>query len=75
MRKPREAPPPAQFIRSCSGTVARLRRTAKRTSGGLWLYRLCYGDVVGHQYWTVADLQAAGVQWLRRRPRGWRVGA
>jgi len=67
-RKPREAPPPGDYVRSTGGTPARLRRTSRTTSDGRWLYRLDFGSVVGSQEWTVADLEAAGVRWLRRRP-------
>jgi hypothetical protein len=69
-RKPREEPPPAPYIRSASGTPARLKRTSRTDpTGRLWLYRLDYGDVVGTQEWTLPQLLALdGVRWLKRCP-------
>lgn len=73
-RKPQEAPPPAPFVRSCSGTPARLRRTSRTdATGRLWLYRLDYGDVVGTRTWTLPELQALDLQWLKRRPRDLKI--
>lgn len=68
-RKPREAPPPAKYVRSVGGVPARVKKTSKTTDDGRWLYRLDYGNVVGTQLWTLSELEASGVKWLKIKPR------
>lgn len=69
-RKPREAPPPAPYLRSPNGVPARLKRTSRTTIDGRWLYRLDYGNVIGTQEWTLEQLVAMpGVRWMQRRPK------
>lgn len=73
LRKPREEPPPAPYLRSCNGTPARVRKTSRvDITGRLWLYRLDYGDVVGSQEWTMPQLlqlaDEGKLRWLQRCP-------
>lgn len=70
--KPRERRAPGRWIRSRSGCLARLVRT-KLTRDGRWLYRLRFqGGATGPAQWTLDDLEAQRVRWLRRRPAAWR---
>ena len=71
-QKTRRATPPAEWVRSPSGTVAQVTRVTKRDAHGRRLYRLRYEEGVrGSKTWTVEELVAAAGRWLKRKPRGW----
>lgn len=72
MRKQREAPPPSKWIRTRGGRHCEVVKTSKVAPSGVWYYRLWYGDVLGHQLWTLQDLNDSGVRWLKNRPRNLR---
>lgn len=66
----REPPPPSRWGRSSTGTPFRVSLCSRRDHLGRKLYRLVFAEgVKGSRHWTLADLQAAGVRWLKRRPR------
>jgi len=67
-RKKPEAAAPGKYLRSSSGVPARLIKTSFRDDNDLWIYRLDYGDVSGNGRWTLPQLTAAGVKFLKRRP-------
>lgn len=69
-RKQREAPPPGRWIRSPSGTVARLVRTAKVSPADEWLFRLWYPSdhVKGNALWAWSDLAALGCEFFDQGP-------
>jgi hypothetical protein len=70
-RKIPERRPKTRWIRSKSGTPARVVRTSKRSSEGLWLYRLDYGCVSGSARWTLPELEDLELRWLKNRPKDW----
>jgi len=69
-RSPRETPPPGKFGRSQSGVYFRIVLQRDRNARGEKLYRLYYlaDGVRGNHLWTKAELEAAGIRWLKRRP-------
>jgi hypothetical protein len=72
-RAPREAPPPGDYIRSASGTVAKVVYTRDRDHRGRKLYRLRFSEgVISPQRWTLDELLEQGVRWLKRKPKEFR---
>lgn len=67
-RKKPEAAAPGKYLRSSSGVPARLIKTSLRNDDDLWLYRLDYGSLTGNGTFTLPQLIAAGVKFLKRRP-------
>jgi len=66
---PREAPPPSRWGKSKNGVYFYLVHTNKRCQpSGEKLYRCRYGHGTVGCYWTLKDLEDAGVRWLKRRP-------
>ena len=70
-RKPPEPAPPSMWIKSKSGTYARLVRTTQRR-GDRWLYRLEYREVRGTNLWTLDEITLWAAKWLTRAPKNWR---
>ena len=71
MRARAESPPPSKWIRSRGGTYARVILQRQRNDAGKKLYRLRYlsYDIKSPKLWTLADLNDAGVRWLKNKPR------
>ena len=70
-RAPREAPPPTRFGKSAVfGTYFEIRGGRHRDARGRKLYRLFYvaSGVLGTQQWTLDELVATGVKFLKRLP-------
>lgn len=68
---PREAPPSSRWGRSKKGTYFYVIYTTKRNAQGRKLYRLLYpGGTASNLFWTLEELNEAGVRWLKRKPSG-----
>jgi hypothetical protein len=65
---PREAPPPSRYGKSKNGIYFYLVHTTKRDEKGQKLYRCKYAEGVTGRWWTLPELEGAGVRWLQRRP-------
>lgn len=71
MSKARESPPPTKWIRSHSGTPARIAKTTKKRDDA-WLYRLHFSDGIrGNALWTLNELKAQRVRFLKNKPADW----
>jgi len=67
-RKQKEPAPPGRYIRTRTGSPARLVRSRLFTDADEWLYSLEFADVTTGPKWTVAALTAGGVEFLSERP-------
>jgi len=68
----RESPPPSRWGRSKNGIYFYLVHTTKRNHRGEKLYRAKFSHrLTSPTFWTLADLTAAGVRWLKNKPKGW----
>lgn len=74
-KPPREAPPPSRWGKSRTGTAKFVvRKVGFRNKHGAKLYRLGYLMAEGRpplfsqQLWTLAQLNASGVVWLKEPP-------
>lgn len=71
---PREAPPPSKWGKSKNGSSKFVvRKLRHRNYRGQKLYRLGYANhgskpLFGSQIWTLEELEAAGVVWLKASP-------
>ena len=71
-RQQRESPPPSRWGRSKTGKVPfYLIHSTKRDHRGRKLYRCDYGRGIKGRYWTLEELEEAGVRWLKRKPKDW----
>jgi hypothetical protein len=74
-----------RYLRSRTGRYARVRRARvsgrvrNRLKDGAPLYTLehltPWGSLKSGQLWTEDDLEAAGVRWLKHRPRATAIAA
>lgn len=67
-RKQPEPSPPGSYIRTSTGTPARLVKTSECNDADEWLYRLDFGRVTGQGRWSWPELEADGCTFLDDRP-------
>jgi len=69
-RAPSESPPPSIWIKSKGGTYAEITNVTKRDRKGRKLYRLRYlnYNVRSPREWTLDELRATGVRFLKNKP-------
>ena len=68
-----ESPPPSRWGVSPRGVYFYLVHTKHRDLEGRKLYRCKYEPGVVGRHWTLQELMAEPVRWLKRKPRGFQV--